>query len=189
MWIYAGKRLAVWFQVNPECPPCAHMSDDGWPVQGCVPTWWLLGNTSQPASDPNVIQQKCSQCGTTKSHSRDGENWLSCSIRPDSSSSSSSSSSNTLNQHISKIWADNKMMRWHFQTALLHRLSHNNQLFNAYICWMTKTENETIDYEPFTPCSLILFTGYLRTFILIDHIYYDCNVFRKSRQLCIYVRL
>lgn len=101
------------------------------------------------ASAPDVIQQKmlsiilhmtCSQHGTTKSHSRDGENWLSCSIRPDSSSSSSSSSTN-LNQHISKIGADIKMMRWHFQTALLHCLNHNNQLFNQRICWMTKTEN------------------------------------------------
>lgn len=64
-----------------------------------------------------------------------GESWLSCSIRPDSSSSSSSSSSsNTLNQHISKIGADNKMMRWHFQNALLQRLNHSNQLFHAHIC-------------------------------------------------------
>lgn len=117
---------------------------------------FLTPSFTSRASAPDVIQQKmlsgilhhttCSQRGTTKSHSRDGENWLSCSIRPDSRSSSSSTN---LNQHISKIGADIKMMRWHFQTALLHCLNHNNQLFNQRICWMTKTENETIYYERF----------------------------------------
>lgn len=165
MWIYAGKRLPVWYQLYLPCTNAPY-----WPLM------WVWGwQVTRPEVESHLVSAgTClaawvrSRCGPAwkcwaasptwhvlnvepqNATAEMGESWLSSSIRPDSSSSSSSSSSsNTLNQHISKIGADNKMMRWHFQTALLHRLNHNNQLFNAHICWMTKSENKTIYCEPF----------------------------------------